>query len=98
MRIVNETGPDIPLERGEWINRDRNTNTGLSLAVQMRADRLTVPLEMAGDRRDRPAPFPQRMGFHVFSLCEHGERGSFGLVGVRTASLDGAPPQPVDRQ
>jgi hypothetical protein len=53
---------------------------------------------MASDGRDRPTPFPQRMGFHVFSLCEHGERGSFELVGVRTASLDGAPPQPVDLQ
>ena len=32
----------------------------------------------------------QCMCFHVFPLCEHDGRAPFGLVGVGTASLEGA--------
>ena len=74
----------------------RGPDTGLAVAVQIGADRLAVALEMAGDGRDRPAPFLQRVGFHVFSLCEHGSGAPSMLVGVRTASVDGAPPRLVD--
>jgi hypothetical protein len=96
VRVIGEPGPDVDLEVDQRIIDDSDTNAGLAVAVQIGPHRLAVALEMAGDGRDRPAPFLQRVGFHVFSLCEHGERGSFELVGVRTASVDGAPPQLVD--
>ena len=96
MWVIGEPGPDVDLEVGQRVEHGSDTNAGLAVAVQVGAHRLAVAVEMAGDGRDRPAPFLQRVGFHVFSLCEHGERGSFDLVGIRTASVDGAPPQLVD--
>ncbi len=48
--------------------------------AQMGPDRLAVALEMAGDRGDRPAALEQCMSFHVFPMCEHAGRDSFGLA------------------
>src|SRR5581483_4527318 len=42
--------------------------------VDVGPDRLSIPTEVPGDRRDRPAPLLECMCFHVFPMCEHAER------------------------
>src|SRR5665213_139214 len=91
VRIVNEPGPDIRLERRQRIGRRRHPPSRHTFAIQIRADRLRVSFQMAGDRRDRPAPFPQCVHFHVFSLCEHWRRDSFGPAAWSPSASKGSP-------
>jgi hypothetical protein len=67
VRIVDEAGRHIGDERRQRIRRRRPAHARFAFAVEIRADRLAVALEMTGDRRDRPPPLGQGISFHVFT-------------------------------
>ena len=56
----------------------RRPGPGLAFPAQVSPDSLAIAAKMAGDSRYRPSPPPQCLHFHVFSLCEHRAKGSFG--------------------
>jgi hypothetical protein len=58
MWVIAEPGPDVALEVGQRVRHRGHPGARLTVAVQVRADRLAVTLQMAGDGRDRPAPLP----------------------------------------
>ena len=80
----------------KWIRRALRPETGDSLPVDVGRDGLAVPAEVPGDRRDRPAPAPQCMCFHVFPMCEHAERVSLRAGCLVAVSFEGGPTPLVD--
>ena len=59
MRVLREPLADIRLEPVEHVDLGLGPNAGLTFAVQIRPDRLTVPASVSGNGRDRPAPLLQ---------------------------------------
>ena len=55
------------VERAETVGRDLPAAADLALPVQVRPDPLSVPAEVAGDGRDRPAAIPQCIFLHVLT-------------------------------
>jgi hypothetical protein len=60
VRIVDEPLTDIRLEPLEHIGLDPPAHARLAFAGQIATDRLAVMADVTGNRRDRPAPLPQR--------------------------------------
>src|SRR5208283_3792967 len=67
MRVVDKAGGEVRAVVGQSIRPRQAPDTRSSFAVQVRANRLAVTLEMAGDGRDGPSPLEQSICFHVFS-------------------------------
>ena len=88
VRVVDEPGRQVREERLERVGRRLGPDAGDPLPVDVGPDGLSVPAQVPGDRRDRPAPVPQCMCFHVFPMCEHAERVSLraGWLGRSSAS------------
>ena len=88
VRIVDEPRRQVFGERLERVWRRLGPDSRDPLPVDVGPDRLAVSAEVPGDRRDRPAPAPQCMCFHVFPMCEHAERVSLraGWLGRSSAS------------
>ena len=88
VRVVDEPRRQVLGERLERVRRRSGPDAGDPLPVDVGPDRLAVPAEVPGDRRDRPAPASQCMCFHVFPMCEHAERVSLraGWLGRSSAS------------
>ena len=96
MRIVDEPRRQVLGERLERVGRRSGPDAGNARPVDVGPDRLAVPAEVAGDRRDRPAPASQCMCFHVFPMCEHAERVSLRAGCLVAVSFEGGPPPRVD--
>jgi hypothetical protein len=67
MWVVDEASGEVRAVVAKSIRARRAPDTRNSFAVQVRANRLAVTLEMAGDGRDGPSPLEQSICFHVFS-------------------------------
>jgi site-specific recombinase XerD len=72
VRIVGEAGGEIGDEGLERIRARPAPDARGPAAADVRADRLAIAPEVAGDGRDRPTSPGECVDFHVFSLCEHG--------------------------
>src|SRR6202034_3988516 len=90
---VDEPGRQVLAERLERVWCSADSDAGGPLPIDIGPDRLAVPAEVPGDRRDGPAPLPECMCFHVFPMCEHAERVPLraGWLGRSSASKG---PQP----
>jgi hypothetical protein len=66
VRIVRQPLADVVGDVVERIRPGRRPDPGPALAVDVGADGLAVSVQMAGDRRDRPALLLQRLRFHIF--------------------------------
>jgi len=80
MRVLNQPGRaarGVPCER---VVTGRCPDPDLPFPVEIHLDRLAVPADMPGDRRDRPTPPAQRVDVHVVLLCEH-EAGPLRVAG-----------------
>ena len=96
MRVIDEAGLQVRDEPFQRIGPGPPAHTGLA-ALHVRLDRAPITTDVPADRDVRPAPFPQCVNFHVFSLCEHEPRGSLPrLNGLDTVSRAGAPDSLVD--
>ncbi len=67
MWVVDEPGGEVRAVVGKSVRPCRAPDARSSFAVQVRANRLAVTLEVAGDGRDGPSPLEQSICFHVFS-------------------------------
>ncbi len=93
VRVLGQPRRAVDRERLERIRRRAGTKPGLTVAVEIGADGLTVPAQVAGDRGDRPAPGGQGVRVDVFLPCEHGDVGLLQAgEWSETTSLEGAPP------
>jgi hypothetical protein len=72
--VLREPQPEIVLDPGQRVGRRAAADSRLALTAQIAPDGLAVVTQVSGDGRDRPAPLPQCMCFHVFPLCEHDGR------------------------
>src|SRR5450759_5917869 len=71
VRVVGVASPKVWREGFERIGCRAPADAECTFACDIRADRLAVAPEVAGDGRNRPAPPCECVGLHVFSLCEH---------------------------
>ena len=93
VRILDQTRPAVVYESREPVWARRRSRSGRARAVQVAGDRLAVVSEMAGDRRDRPAPLAERVSVHIILLCEHGTGLPLMPAGRRRPpAWKGAPP------
>ena len=56
-------------------------------------DRLPVPAQVTGDRRDRPALIPENVSFQILSLCDHRRQGSSVVAEHNEPRHQGSPPR-----
>jgi hypothetical protein len=70
VRVVGKALAAVRKERHERVGR-LTPLAGGPLTVQVGPDRLAVPAQMPGDRRDRPSLPTQCMSIHVFLPSEH---------------------------
>jgi hypothetical protein len=75
VRILTKPFADIVDERLERVVVGGLPDAGDSLVVEVGADGLAVPVQVSGDRGDRPALPAQRVSVDVFLPCQHGKRG-----------------------
>ena len=74
VRVVDKAGHQVLGEGIERVGSMSGAHSGHPLAAEIGPDGLSVPAQVPGDRRNRPASFFQCMCFHVFPMCEHAER------------------------
>lgn len=75
MRILSEACADVVDERFERVLFGGLAFASDPLIVEVGADGLAVPVQVPGDRGDRPALPAQRVSVDVFLPCQHGKRG-----------------------
>lgn len=82
--VIGEPGLQIRHKQRKRIRLGPPAGTGLP-ALEIRLDRAPVTVDMAADRDIRPAPLPECLNLHVFSLCEHEPRAPLlaGRLGHR---------------
>jgi hypothetical protein len=90
MRIVGEPSLQVSDERFERVGIRPGTGSRRAGSGQIGPDGLSVPVQVAGDRRDGPAALVQSMCFHVFPMCEHAGRGSLRADCLVAFSIQGA--------
>lgn len=75
VRVFGEACADVVDERLERVVGGGLPDAGGPLVVEVGADGLAVPVQVPGDRRDRPALPAQCVSVDVFLPCQHGKRG-----------------------
>ena len=92
VRILGQPLTNIRFEPVERIPLRRSPLPEGPLTRKVSSYCLSVSSQMAGNSRDRPSPFPQRVYFHVFLLCQHQRWGSLSsLPDLTPSSLERTP-------